>query len=139
MSLRGWFVSRVEGAPKVTALVSPEMIMTASAAGLPGSPTQEPTKPFMLIRSGAIENRMGVAQSQRFFAYVHDEPGSYIGIEEILNEVKAALLANLPATIGSTRVTAVEWEGDGDDLYDDTFGTITRYAQFRLTGRQVGL
>lgn len=138
MSLRGWVVSRLENDANIIAIVPIDRIMSSGAVGLPNTPTEEPARPFIVVRGNADENRINAARSQRFQVWVHDNVGSYVRIENLLEMVRAALEPTMPHTVGSTRVTSVEWEGGSDDLFDDTFGTGTRFAQFRLTGRQVG-
>lgn len=138
MSLRGWVVTRLESTTAVTNIVPAENIMTAGAVGVVGTSTEHPEPPFMLVRGSDLANRLNMAESQRFFIYGHDKQGSYKRIDEMLLAARQALLNNVPAVIGATRVSSVEWEGDSDDLIDDTLGTATKYGQFRVTGRQVG-
>jgi hypothetical protein len=138
MSNRSWAISRLRAHAPLIAIVPASQIVSSGAVGLPGSPTEELAKPFIVVRMSTVQNRLDAARSQRALVYAHDEVGSYVRIDNALKEVRAAFNISGPVVIGDTRMTAIEDEGESDDLFDDGFGTGVRYAQFRMTGRQVG-
>jgi hypothetical protein len=69
---------------------------------------------------------------------VHDTPGDYFRINQILKRLRV-LLSTLE-TQGDPDggyITDVLWQGNSDDFYDDEAKTINRYAQYQLTGSAV--
>jgi len=96
-----------------------------------GSVPNNPKKPFMVIQisSKEPEFRDGDAplnHRQILNVWVYDEPGSYKRIDTALGLVRDALVGR------DDRICV--WTGDSGDLADDTYGAITRYATFQLTG-----
>jgi hypothetical protein len=65
---------------------------------------------------------------------VHDEPGDYTRIDEILYRVKSLLPTLDGQSNGLGHVVSIEWTGDSEDLADDGHGTITRNTGFSLVG-----
>ena len=93
-------------------------------------------RPFIVLRWQNVA--LGLAQvNQRILqVWVHDEPADYERIDETLKRLRT-LLGSIEAVRidgGDAGLHTVLWEGDSDDLRDDEAGTITRWAQFRLTG-----
>lgn len=88
-------------------------------------------KPFVILRFLPRVPALpeDAAHFQRAEVWCHDEPGSYLRIDQALSLAEAALVG--PAT-GSG--IYAEWEGQGTDLFDDGWKTITRYSSFKLTG-----
>lgn len=90
-------------------------------------------KPFLIIginpafRSNVRTRVGGMVIS------VHDEPGDYGRIDQILNRVRDLLNNAVPGEPGST---VVEWLTDSQDLADDGYGTIMRNSSYRLVGGQ---
>jgi hypothetical protein len=94
------------------------------------------TRPFLQIRWGLNEIGLkNTAVSRRTLTvWVHDEPGDYTRIDEILYRVKSLLPTLDGQSNGLGHVVSIEWTGDSEDLADDGHGTITRNTGFSLVG-----
>lgn len=116
-------------------------VMQAGTWGLtiPGVDTT-PDPPFVLIRGGTYDPRgRQLGRSQRFQVWIHDRQGSYLtNIEPNLLLLANVLPTRAPAVHLGWNVTACEFEGTSEDLYDPDKQTAMRYGIFRITGRQVG-
>jgi len=87
-------------------------------------------KPFIVIRmhtSFPVRPAIGARHYAQVWA--HDEPGSYLKIDNILKEVRKAVEAAPP----SGEFLEARWIETGVDLRDDGLETITRYCRFQLT------
>jgi len=72
------------------------------------------------------------AQVLRVQVWAHDVAGSYVAIDRELENVRKVLRR---ATAEQEFISA-NWEGDSNDLEDDAMETRTRYAMFRLSGKE---
>lgn len=96
-------------------------------------------RPFMTIHWGNTNpgiQGFDLVNERDFQVWVHDAPGDYTKIDNILSRIRV-LLMGTEATYTNTPgrwITGVEWMGDSDDLNDDEQDTITRYGEFRLIG-----
>jgi len=96
------------------------------------SVTVHTTKPFIVIRMHTgfpVERSIGGRHYAQIWA--HDEPGSYLRIDDILIETRKAL-ESLPNT-GDDGFLEARWIESGVDLKDDLLETITRYSRYQLT------
>jgi hypothetical protein len=94
------------------------------------------TRPFLQIRWGKTDvglSRTAVGR-RTVVIWVHDEPGDYTKIDNILARIKELLPTLEGQSNGSGYVIAVEWTGDSEDLADDGHGTITRNTSYSLVG-----
>ena len=110
------------------ALVPEENILAGGS--LETTPT---VKPFVIIRMLPRVPALAedAAHTARGEVWAHDEPGSYLLIDQVLAAAVAALVGPTGGTAGGIMV---EWEGDGTDLFDDGYKTITRASSFKFTG-----
>lgn len=73
--------------------------------------------------------------------WVHEDRnvGDYGRIDQALNRLRTLLTSVHGVDIGGGEgwLSAINWEGNSSDLRDDDAGTITRNAQFRLTGSAI--
>jgi hypothetical protein len=94
------------------------------------------TRPFLQIRWGLNEIGLKntVVSRRTLTVWVHDEPGDYTRIDEILYRVKSLLPTLDGQSNGLGHVVSIEWTGDSEDLADDGHGTITRNTGFSLVG-----
>ncbi len=92
-----------------------------------------PTTPFIVIR-----NRITTAPFERrtrqggFTIHVHDQPDSYVQIDNIGKLVDAILMPSVPQHWNSHWISSIEHLGWSEDLFDDHYGTATRNATFAL-------
>lgn len=89
------------------------------------------TLPAIIIKTG-VESPgpfPGVT-TQSAVLWVHDAPGSYLRIDEIIKALKA-----LDGQVVDSGGVACRWAGDSTELADDGFHTITRNTSFNLQGK----
>jgi hypothetical protein len=93
-------------------------------------------RPFMILRWQSVAVGIGPVNQRLLQVWVHDQPADYERIDQTLRRLRT-LFGSLEAVRvdgGDAGLHTVLWEGDSDDLRDDEARTITRWAQFRLTG-----
>jgi hypothetical protein len=126
MDWRQWSFEMMVNTPAITALVPAGSIH--GAGSVPGAPKD---KPFMVLRLGmelpnAVQSRNG-----ELTVYVHDEPGDYGRIDDILLAVYQTLDRFQVKEPGAV---CVEFLEGSQDLFDDGYGTIMRYSSWKLVG-----
>ena len=95
-----------------------------------------PEQFFIVVRWDNVTRAFKTKGSQRVSVWVHDKQRDYGRINKALKRLKELL----PGTVhreGSDGwiLTLAEWEGEGPDLVDGGFHTITRYADFTVVSR----
>lgn len=147
MSVRAYIYSLITTDPAMVALgITPDSTFTQHTIDTPQ------VRPMCILRwqgttPGIVTTAEGNGLSdfpvnQRILTvWVHDDKhvGDYTNIDRSLNRLRALLTSVEGIDVGVTgsRLTAINWEGDSQDLSDDDAGTITRNAQFRLTGSAI--
>jgi hypothetical protein len=131
MNWRQWIYERLALSAPLLAVIPENRIF--SSGSLEG---QVVSKPFLMIRTGLEtpeieDDGQPVASSAQATVWVHDNPGSYVRIDSLLLIVRSSLIA--PITSGQG--VACIWQGNSNEFSDNTLGTITRNASFRLVGR----
>lgn len=132
MNWRTWIYERLAASAPLLAVVPVERIF--SSGSLEG---QVAEKPFVMIRTGPEsadleEDGQPIATSTQATVWVHDNPGSYVRIDNALLIVRSSLIAPITAGQG----VACLWQGNSGEFSDNTLGTITSNASFRLVGRE---
>lgn len=118
-------------------LVNDKRIYQASS--LEGKPSDivDPAEidrfPFIVYRlgprtPGVMDDNIPLTERQALEVWAHDEGGSYKRIEAVLAELRPLLLL-APQTPPFVRA---EWVEDGPELFDDGFGSITRWSRYQL-------
>jgi hypothetical protein len=128
MNYRTWVHDKVKNTPSLAALHDGRVHQTLEAIG--GTPPDE--RPFVLLRFGEQQPELPVALSQTVTAWVYDEPGSYLVIDEIIAAMHEALEIQIVDPDG----VACVWQGDSRDLADDEWGSIFRTSTYRMVGRR---
>lgn len=128
MNWRAWVRNVLIASPAVTALVPASRIHGA------GSLRNRPSEaPFIVLRFGDKLGEPGVpADDTEGLVVVHDEPGGYTRIDDVLRVVRETLVMDITDAGG----VAVEWQGDSGDLADDAWDTIYRNGSYRLLERR---
>ena len=103
-----------------------------------GSLTAEnaPARPFAVIRFGVTG--VGMAHIHRMSAtiWIHDDPGSYGQIDDIIFRLNAILDGVEQVSDGAgNELMRCSWESNSGDLYDPGFRTITRNSTFAIVGK----
>lgn len=113
-------------ASSVTAIVPEGSMFGAGAVtGAPGD------KPFIVLRfMPDVRNPIQGTDGEVVF-WVHDEPGDYTRIDEVLALIKAVFDNRQVSEPGAH---CVRWTGTSQDLVDDGYNTICRNASYRLIG-----
>jgi hypothetical protein len=98
-------------------------------------------RPLCILRWQNVVPGMGPVNQRLLQVWVHDDiaAGDYTRIDASLNRLRALLtgVEGVNVGAGGAWLSAIRWEGDSDDLDDDDARTITRNAQFRLTGSAI--
>jgi len=110
-----------------------------SSANVFGAATAESPemRPFAIIKYGLDTAAFGATGSQVVQFWVYDEGNSYVRINNILERVKQLILTTAGLVIDGQRFTVADWNGSSEDLYDDIYRCITRYAMFTAVGGKV--
>lgn len=125
MDWRTWIHQTLIGAVPVTTLVPAARIFgSGSVQGVPKD------KPFIILTFGARVAPIPTAHRQTVTVWVHDEPGDYLRIDQILAEIRSVL----EGQVSSAGAIGCRWSGDSTDLADDAYGTITRNSSYDLVG-----
>jgi|GEM_PF-5951742 len=103
-------------------------------------PTQSVDTPsddrFLIIRNDAKQLSFGRRGPETCSIWAHDRSGDYGQIDKILERVKD-LLEGAIHRAGSDGwiLTTASWLGDGPDLYDPGYNTVTRWSDFKTVSR----
>lgn len=130
MDWRQWIWDQLTGYASLIAIVPVDQMYGAGAVeGIPAE------KPFVILRfedhvPELMEGESEAAHSQNLTVWAHDLPGSYARIDTILGLILSALTGQVSEQSAIACVT----QGSSGDLADDSYGTITRNASFRLLG-----
>lgn len=124
---RTWLYNVLSGSPGVTALVPVARIYGA------GAMSGRPTAPFISIGFGPglpalTGDGLDRVRSETVDIWAHDDEGGYITIDDILDAVRAAVLAAVPPASGYPAVPL----GRSGDLADDILDTLKKSETFNL-------
>lgn len=145
MSLREFIVSKIVDDSQLALLgFNRDSVFTQHGVDTPQ------VRPFIILRWQAAITGFTTANGGSSFSkfpinqrilqvWVHDKPADYALIDQSLKRLRAILTGVEGVNVGSPDewLHTIAWEGDSDDLSDDEARTITRNAQFRLTGSAI--
>jgi hypothetical protein len=118
MDWRSWLYDVLSSNGGITALVGDRIY-----SQLETPPEQ---KPFLVFRiTGDV---VDVGPLTDVTVWVHDQPGSYVRIDQILALVRNVLEGPVP----ESGAIAAQWTGNSGDLADPDRRTVMRYSTFRL-------
>lgn len=123
MNWRTWMYQTVK-----EALSDPEVKVFGSGS-LPDTPK---VRPFVIITMSTNTRDAAVASQQEVTVWVHDEPGGYTRIDNIITTIRNSVEGPVTEEGG----VFAHWTGDSDDLSDDGRGTIVRTSTYILAGRR---
>lgn len=102
---------------------------------------ETPGLPARRATAGAGNTPDWPANQRVLTVWVHEDRniGDYTRIDKSLKRLRTLLtgVEGVRVGPGDAWLSAITWEGDSDDLDDDEARTITRNAQFRLTGSAI--
>jgi hypothetical protein len=114
--------------PTLSALLPGGVHQTTS---IDRTPTQ---KPFIIYR--VIAHRpdhrgddQDILRSENFLVFVHDVPGDYLKIDNILRQLKLLYINAKDVNAG---VGCVSWLEDSEDFRDEDMGTIMKYGRYSI-------
>lgn len=112
---------------ELTSIIPTERWISASAV-------QEiaPPVPFAVLRYGATNPALGSnsgAETKLLRIWIHDAPGSYSNIDII-----QARLVQLFKEGQVHGTISIDWQSDGEDQSDPSYGTIFKISTFRIVG-----
>lgn len=124
--MRTWLQNTLTTHPGLSALVGDRVFQGGS---LSSSLTP---KPYVVVILGN-DTSEGLGEDvdlhrQFFTLYVHDEPGDYSRIDDIVTQLKHALVNAFNKEAG---VITVRYLETSRDLDDETLNTILRYIRFQ--------
>lgn len=91
---------------------------------------------FAVITWGVSTPSYGTTGADQVQIWLHDKQHDYGRINAGLTRLKNLLLATVAREGADGIVLSVaEWNGESQDLRDDGYGTVTRYAEFRTISR----
>lgn len=94
------------------------------------------TKPFLVHRGSTdtpdiMDGNVAVASTRYWWVWVHDDPGDYTRIDDVLDRVRIVLQG---ARGGSqSGIVVARWIDSSDDLFDDQMGTVCRYDRYTIS------
>lgn len=91
-------------------------------------------RPFLQLRWGRNSEGLDTSTRRDLVIWVHDEPGDYTRIDNIILRLRTLLPSLVPSSDANGWLQGVEWTGDSEDLTDDGHRTIARNTGFTLVG-----
>jgi len=91
---------------------------------------------FLVVRWESTTAAFKTTGSDRVSIWAHDKNRDYGRINEALRRIKNLLTeaVHVEGADGWT-MTLAEWNGEGPDLLDGGFDTVTRYSDFTVVSR----
>lgn len=132
--MRTWIYEQAVSVPGL--MVASDNIHSGASLGKMGD---SPTRPFAVIKMGLAIQQNGsrrLATDQPFEIWVHDEPGSYLGIDNDLRLICEHFASAYPATVDGHTIVDITDPELSRDLVDEGYRTITRYAAWVMRWRQ---
>jgi hypothetical protein len=128
--MRALLYQAITASTDLTAIIPAERWIQAGAIDAPTA------RPFAVIRIVDGPPSISKATQPRVEIWVHDDRGSYLRIDEVLDLLEDILPIVPPLENDSDRIVAVDWSGRSPDLVDEGFNTNTRHTDFIVTGRK---
>lgn len=99
-----------------------------------------PADLFLIVRWDPTAMAFSNRGTTRFTIWAHDREKDYGRITAALNRLRVLIPAqtHLKGSDGWTLTTA-DWLGEGPDLFDSGYETLTRYADFQAATRYDGV
>lgn len=110
-----------------------EVVPIGSMYGAGSVGDRPENKPFIIIRLSPSTRVNSFWSDSNVVVWVHDDPGDYARIDQVIDLCRRALDKKIPGRPGGI---VAEWTGDSADLADDGYGTITRNTSYRLVSSE---
>lgn len=107
-----------------------EAVYPANAVDTPGESL------FLIVRWEPTSASFKNVGSDTVSIWAHDTERDYARITQVLERIREVLpeAVHHPGGDGWT-LTVAEWLGEGPDLFDGGYGTVTRFAEFKVISR----
>lgn len=129
MTARGALQTLLETDAELTAL-GVQAVYPTNAVDTP------PEDFFLIIRWDPTTMAFKSVGSGRVQIWAHDRSRDYGRITDALKRLKDLLPATVHrAGADGWTLTTAEWLGEGPDLFDGGYNTVTRYADFTVVSR----
>jgi hypothetical protein len=91
---------------------------------------------FLIVSWNVKDLAFKSTATTRLTVWAHDKDRDYGRIADVLRRVRDVLLdaVHVAGADGWT-LTLVEWDGEGPDLFDEGYNTVTRYSDFVVASR----
>lgn len=116
------------GAAALAALVGGRVRSSGGGDGL--------LKPFIVIRDLSDSNPIGAVRQGSCSIWVHDDPDSYVKIDDIIIAIRDIMNSFAPQWWGNIWVMELRDQGWSEDLFDDHYGTATKYGTYAHTAHR---
>ena len=91
---------------------------------------------FLVVRWEQTQTAFKTVGSDRVSIWAHDKGRDYTRIDKALTHVKELLTSTVHREGGDGwTMTLATWNGEGPDLMDGGFHTVTRYSDFTVVSR----
>lgn len=93
-------------------------------------------RPFGTFRIAGTFPGIGKTTQRSLEVWVHDETGSYVQIDRLIQRIKELLTETVQVqnTTTGAWIQEISWVNDSPDLFDDARRTNTKMASFNLVG-----
>lgn len=91
---------------------------------------------FLVVRWDPTNAAFGAHGTDRFSVWAHDRNRDYGRIKTVLTHLRTLIPAQVHLAGGDGWVlSTAKWLGEGPDLFDQGYGTVTRYSDFLAVSR----
>lgn len=133
--MRVWLFNLLRTSPEIQTLMGyTQEEMNDQVVPRESQRTINLTKPFLVYGLGNNTNENlsedpdHIAHRQFFQVWVHDDAGSFLMIDRVVEEVKSLLVG---ASSLADQVTTVRWLETSQEFSNETYNTIFRYVRFQ--------
>ena len=115
---------------EITAIIPAERWFQQSAID------KQPQTPFGVIAMSDTPRTIVGSFQPRLYIWVHDERGSYVQIDHVLDLVRSTLESSPPLEDSGNRIVHIQCDARSADFTDEELDTNVRNDQYTLTGRK---
>lgn len=126
MDIRTWVYGVLSGDPAIADPVTTNTEVRIYPVNVLNS---VPDSPYIVYKiMPEIPENIGAARRTQLQVWVHDDSGSYLQIDDLLEEIKRAFMTHP----NEGDFLQARWLDDSEDLFDEGTNTISRYTRLDL-------
>jgi hypothetical protein len=92
-------------------------------------------RPFIVLHWGSVEpTRYGTVGRRELTIWVYDEPADYARIDAMLRRIRTLISSAVGVATTLGWLHQVDWLGESDDLWDESYQAIARNVVLRCVG-----